>query len=108
MSKQKTIKEAFTLAGKGLHSGLEIVLTFNPAPENHGIKIKRVDLPEQPEMDAVAEYVTETTRGTVLKKGEIQFLLLIIWSPRYFSFYAWRCVGFSGNILQLYQLYFSS
>ena len=72
MSKQKTIKEAFTLAGKGLHSGLEIVLTFNPAPENHGIKIKRVDLPEQPEMDAVAEYVTETTRGTVLKKGEIQ------------------------------------
>ena len=72
MSKQKTIKEAFTLAGKGLHSGLEIVLTFNPAPENHGIKIKRVDLPEQPEMDAVAEYVTETTRGTVLKKGEMQ------------------------------------
>src|ERR1035437_5539886 len=72
MSKQNTIKEAFTLAGKGLHSGLEIILTFNPAPENHGIKIKRVDLPEQPEMDAVAEYVTETTRGTVLKKGEMQ------------------------------------
>jgi len=72
MSKQNTIKEAFTLAGKGLHSGLEITLTFIPAPENHGIKIKRVDMEEQPIMDAVAEYVTETTRGTVLKKGEMQ------------------------------------
>lgn len=72
MSKQNTIKEAFTLAGKGLHSGLEITLTFIPAPENHGIKIKRVDMDEQPIMDAVAEYVTETTRGTVLKKGEMQ------------------------------------
>jgi len=72
MSKQNTIKQAFTLSGKGLHSGLEIILTFVPAPENHGIKIKRIDLPEQPEMDAVAEYVAETTRGTVLKKGDVQ------------------------------------
>jgi len=72
MSKQKTIKQAFTVSGKGLHSGLEIILTFVPAPENHGIKIKRIDLPEQPEMDAVAEYVAETTRGTVLKKGDVQ------------------------------------
>lgn len=62
MLKQNTIKQAFTLSGKGLHSGLEISLTFIPAPENHGIKIKRVDLTEQPIMDAVAEYVTETTR----------------------------------------------
>lgn len=72
MSKQCTIKQAFTLSGKGLHSGLEIKLTFLPAIENHGIKIKRIDLDGQPEMDAVAEFVTETTRGTVLKKGEIQ------------------------------------
>jgi UDP-3-O-[3-hydroxymyristoyl] N-acetylglucosamine deacetylase/3-hydroxyacyl-[acyl-carrier-protein] dehydratase len=72
MSNQKTIKQAFTLTGKGLHSGLKINLTFLPAPENHGVKIKRIDLPEQPVMDAVAEYVAETTRGTVLKKGEMQ------------------------------------
>jgi len=72
MSKQNTIKQAFTLSGKGLHSGLEIILTFVPAPENHGIKIKRIDLPEQPQMDAVAEYVAETTRGTVLRKGDVQ------------------------------------
>ena len=72
MSKQKTIKQSFTLSGKGLHSGLDIVLTFVPAPENHGIKIRRIDLPDQPQMDAVAEYVAETTRGTVLRKGDIQ------------------------------------
>ncbi|MFZ4725499.1 MAG: bifunctional UDP-3-O-[3-hydroxymyristoyl] N-acetylglucosamine deacetylase/3-hydroxyacyl-ACP dehydratase [Paludibacter sp.] len=72
MSKQNTIKQAFALTGKGLHSGLEITLTFVPAPENHGIKIKRVDMPDQPVMDAVAEYVTDTMRGTVLKKGEMQ------------------------------------
>ncbi len=72
MSKQQTIKQAFTLSGKGLHTGLEINLTFKPASENHGIKIKRIDLEGQPVMDAVAEYVTETTRGTVLQKGEMQ------------------------------------
>jgi len=72
MSNQKTIKQAFTLNGKGLHTGLDIVLTFNPAPENHGIKIKRVDLDEQPTMDALAENVTHTVRGTVLQKGDVQ------------------------------------
>jgi UDP-3-O-[3-hydroxymyristoyl] N-acetylglucosamine deacetylase / 3-hydroxyacyl-[acyl-carrier-protein] dehydratase len=71
MSKQKTIKQAFSLSGKGLHSGLEIVLNFVPAPENHGVKIKRVDLPDQPVIDALAEYVAETNRGTVLKKGDV-------------------------------------
>lgn len=71
MSNQKTLKQAFTLSGKGLHSGLEITLTLNPAPENHGIRIKRTDLPGTPEMEALADYVTETTRGTVLKKGEM-------------------------------------
>ena len=72
MSKQHSIQNSFSLSGKGLHSGLEITLTFVPAPENHGIKIKRVDLPDQPQMDALAEYVAETTRGTVLKKGDMQ------------------------------------
>lgn len=72
MSKQNTINQEFTLSGKGLHSGLEIRLTFKPAPENHGIRIKRVDMPDQPEMEALAEYVAETTRGTVLKRGDMQ------------------------------------
>jgi len=72
MLKQRTIKETFSLTGKGLHTGLDILLTFQPAAENHGIKIKRVDLPEQPVIDALAENVDGTTRGTVLKKGDVQ------------------------------------
>jgi len=72
MSKQKTIKQSFSLQGKGLHTGLDITLTFVPAPQNHGIKIKRVDIDENPLIDALAENVTHTMRGTVLQKGDIQ------------------------------------
>ena len=69
--KQKSLKESFSLSGKGLHTGLDITVTFNPAPENFGYKIKRVDLPEQPIIDAVADAVCQTQRGTVVKKGEV-------------------------------------
>lgn len=72
MSNQKTIKESFSLTGKGLHTGLQIELTFNPAPENHGVKIKRIDLEGQPVIEALAENVTHTVRGTVLQKGDVQ------------------------------------
>lgn len=72
MSKQKTLKTSFTLSGKGLHTGLQIKLTANPAPENTGYVIKRVDLPDAPTIPALAEYVSETTRGTVLKVGDVQ------------------------------------
>ena len=70
--KQHTLKESFSLKGKGLHTGLEIEIKFNPAPENHGYKIKRIDLPDQPEIDALAENVKSTHRGTVLSKNEVQ------------------------------------
>lgn len=72
MEKQHTLKESFTLSGKGLHTGLPITITFNPAPENYGYKIKRVDLEEQPVLDALAENVGNTQRGTVLIKGDVQ------------------------------------
>jgi len=71
-TKQHTISESFNFQGKGLHTGLNINLNFVPAPENHGIKIQRVDLPEKPVMDAVADYVGQTVRGTVLTKDEMQ------------------------------------
>ena len=70
MSKQKTLNGSFSLYGKGLHTGLSLTVTFNPAPENYGYKIQRIDLPGEPIIDAIAENVTETTRGTVLTKGE--------------------------------------
>ena len=72
MDKQHTLKESFSLEGKGLHTGLNIRIKFNPAPENHGYKIKRVDVEGEPIIDAVAENVSGTQRGTVLSKNGVQ------------------------------------
>ena len=71
MIKQRTLKNSFSLAGKGLHTGLDITATFLPAPENHGYKIQRIDLEDQPIIEALAENVVETQRGTVLGKGDV-------------------------------------
>lgn len=71
MDKQKTLKGSFSLHGKGLHTGLPITITFNPAPENHGYKIRRIDLENTPVINAVAENVGATQRGTVLVKGDV-------------------------------------
>ncbi|MBR4925890.1 MAG: bifunctional UDP-3-O-[Prevotella sp.] len=72
MLKQTTLKGSFALCGKGLHTGLSLTVTFNPAPENTGYKIQRIDIDDQPIIDAVAENVVETTRGTVLGKGDVK------------------------------------
>lgn len=72
MLKQKTLKDSFSLRGKGLHTGLDLTVTFNPAPDNHGYKIQRIDLEGQPIIDAVADNVIETTRGTVLGKNGVK------------------------------------
>ncbi len=72
MLKQNTLKESFSLSGKGLHTGLKLTVTFLPTPAGHGYKIQRVDMPGQPIMDAVAENVIDTQRGTVLGKGEMR------------------------------------
>ena len=69
MEKQRTIKDSFRLSGKGLHTGLDLVVEFCPAPENYGYKIQRVDVEGQPLIDVLAENVTETQRSTVLSNG---------------------------------------
>ena len=71
-SKQKTLKSSFSLSGKGLHTGLDLTVTFNPAPENTGYRIQRVDLEEQPVITALAEKVVDTQRGTVLAQGDVR------------------------------------
>lgn len=71
-AKQLTLGGSFSLFGKGLHTGLSLTVTFNPAPENTGYKIQRIDLEGQPIIDAVAENVGDTQRGTVLHKGDIR------------------------------------
>lgn len=68
--KQTTLKTPFSLQGKGLHTGLEITAEFLPAPENHGYKFQRIDLEGQPVIDAVAENVVATNRGTVIGRGD--------------------------------------
>ena len=70
MLRQKTLGGSFSLFGKGLHTGLNLTVTFNPAPENHGYKIQRIDLEGEPIIEAIAENVIDTSRGTVVAKGE--------------------------------------
>lgn len=68
--KQHTIKESFTLSSVGLHTGLFVTATFCPAPENTGVCLRRIDLPNQPCYPALADYVSGTERGTVLERGK--------------------------------------
>ncbi len=72
MLKQNTLKGSFSLCGKGLHTGLSLTVTFNPASENTGYKIQRIDLESQPIIDAIAENVVDTQRGTILARGDVR------------------------------------
>ncbi|WP_395053862.1 UDP-3-O-acyl-N-acetylglucosamine deacetylase, partial [Flavobacterium sp.] len=68
MYKQKTIKEEISLTGVGLHTGKEVKMTFKPAPINNGYTFVRVDLEGSPIIEADANYVVNTQRGTNLEK----------------------------------------
>ena len=68
--KQTTIKAPVTVKGVGLHTGKEVTMTFKPAPENHGFKFQRIDLPGSPIIDADVDNVTDTSRGpTITQNG---------------------------------------
>ncbi|MDE6331027.1 MAG: UDP-3-O-acyl-N-acetylglucosamine deacetylase, partial [Muribaculaceae bacterium] len=69
--KQLTLTENFSVEGKGLHTGAMITATFCQAPAGHGYKFQRIDLEGEPIVDAVAENVVATNRGTVIGKGDI-------------------------------------
>ena len=64
--KQQTIKAEFCVSGKGLHSGVKVNAIFKPAPENTGYIFKRTDIEDAPVIEALAENVVATNRGTVL------------------------------------------
>ena len=70
--KQKTIQNEISLSGVGLHTGNNVKLTFKPAPQNHGFAFVRVDLEGRPTIEAKAEYVVNTQRGTNLEKNGVQ------------------------------------
>jgi UDP-3-O-[3-hydroxymyristoyl] N-acetylglucosamine deacetylase/3-hydroxyacyl-[acyl-carrier-protein] dehydratase len=67
--KQTTIKAPVTVSGVGLHTGKQVTMTFKPAPENHGYKFQRVDLPGAPVIDADVDNVTDTSRGTTITQN---------------------------------------
>lgn len=71
LSKQHTIKNEVTLNGVGLHTGKEVIMTFKPAPANTGYIFKRIDLDNQPIIEADASYVVNTQRGTNLEKNGV-------------------------------------
>jgi UDP-3-O-[3-hydroxymyristoyl] N-acetylglucosamine deacetylase / 3-hydroxyacyl-[acyl-carrier-protein] dehydratase len=72
MVKQKTIQKEITLKGVGLHTGAEVTMTFKPAPINHGFAFMRVDLEGKPVIEADANYVVNTQRGTNLEKKGVK------------------------------------
>ena len=65
--KQHTIGKPVSVSGAGLHTGKEATITFAPAPVNHGIKFCRIDLENKPVVDAIADYVVDTARGTTIQ-----------------------------------------
>ncbi|TPV31513.1 bifunctional UDP-3-O-[3-hydroxymyristoyl] N-acetylglucosamine deacetylase/3-hydroxyacyl-ACP dehydratase [Paucihalobacter ruber] len=69
--RQKTIKNEVSLEGVGLHTGNIVKLTFKPAPIHSGFAFKRIDLEGNPVIEADANYVTNTQRGTCLEKNGV-------------------------------------
>ena len=67
--KQRTIKKAVSITGKGLHTGKPVTLTFNPAEIGHWYKFQRTDLEGQPIIEADCDLVVDTSRGTTLEKN---------------------------------------
>ncbi len=71
-SKQHSIKQKVSVTGVGLHTGKKVTLTFNPAPEHHWLKFQRTDVDGQPIIDADADLVVDTSRGTTLEKNGVR------------------------------------
>ena len=72
IKKQKTIKNEISLSGVGLHTGNKVTITFKPAAINHGFSFTRIDLEGSPTIEAKAEYVVNTQRGTNIEKNGVQ------------------------------------
>ncbi|MCK5814978.1 MAG: bifunctional UDP-3-O-[3-hydroxymyristoyl] N-acetylglucosamine deacetylase/3-hydroxyacyl-ACP dehydratase [Flavobacteriaceae bacterium] len=69
--KQQTIQNKISLSGVGLHTGRKVTMTFKPAPINYGYAFMRIDLEGAPIIEAKADYVVTTQRGTNLEKNGV-------------------------------------
>ncbi|MFO7789244.1 MAG: UDP-3-O-acyl-N-acetylglucosamine deacetylase, partial [Bacteroidales bacterium] len=70
--KQTSIKKPVTLRGIGLHTGSEVELTIKPAPVDHWYKFKRTDLKDEPVIDAIADNIVDTSRGTSIANQDVR------------------------------------
>ncbi len=72
MDKQRTLASSASLKGTALHTGENVTLTVRPAPVGHGFKFKRIDLPDEPVVDAKVESVKTVERATTLVEGSVK------------------------------------
>ncbi|MFR9553904.1 MAG: bifunctional UDP-3-O-[3-hydroxymyristoyl] N-acetylglucosamine deacetylase/3-hydroxyacyl-ACP dehydratase [Rikenellaceae bacterium] len=75
-TKQHTLKSPICFSGKGLHTGAEVVMNVTPAPIDYGIVFKRVDVEGAPEIPALCDFVTDTSRGTTIERGGVRVLTI--------------------------------
>ena len=83
--KQRTLKAPISFSGKGLHTGVQVTMTVNPAPTDHGIVFRRTDLEGAPEVPALCDYVVDTSRGTTIEKdgarvATIEHIMSALWT----------------------------
>ena len=84
-SKQQTLNGSITFSGKGLHTGLSVTMTVNPAPANSGISFRRIDLEGAPSIPALADFVVDTSRGTTIAKEQarvstLEHIMSALWT----------------------------
>ncbi len=84
-NKQKTLAAPISFSGRGLHTGLKINMTVRPAEEDHGLVFKRTDLESAPEIPALSDYVTDTSRSTTIEKDgvkitTVEHILAALWT----------------------------
>ena len=72
MDKQRTLASSASLTGSALHTGENVTITILPAPVGHGFKFQRVDLPDEPVVDAAAAHVKTVERATTLVQGMVK------------------------------------
>jgi UDP-3-O-[3-hydroxymyristoyl] N-acetylglucosamine deacetylase/3-hydroxyacyl-[acyl-carrier-protein] dehydratase len=72
IEQQRTIGQAVSISGVGIHTGAMVTMTFEPAPVNHGYVFKRTDLPGEPEVPALVENVVDTSRGTTIAVNDVK------------------------------------
>lgn len=82
---QQTLKAPATFRGKGLHTGMKSVMTVLPAPAGTGIIFRRTDMEGKPEIPALSDYVTDTSRGTTIEKDgakvcTIEHIMSALWT----------------------------